>query len=180
MTAGNAVLLCRHTRICQRVSGKAVTKGPNRRRRAAEQFQVAEHPGSKRGEVGPSPCPARGDRSCLSSLLPSIFSSPDRLAPPKCTRCFVGFALFETLTLDVSSTWHSFRVTYRILSNLRPWDAQEFFRSEGWRLTWLELPRFTNKLTRCSALSCLFRRTERIKKLSSELSPQLPKKFRAP
>jgi hypothetical protein len=75
----------------------SVTQRPSKRLRVAEQFPVAEHPGSKHDEGGRPLCREPGGRSCRSFHPVPIFSSPDRRALPRCTRCFFGFGLFSTL-----------------------------------------------------------------------------------
>ena len=75
----------------------SVKQRPSKRLRVAEQFPVAEHPGSKHDEGGRPLCPEPGGRSCRSFHPVPIFSSPTRRALPRCTRCFFGFVLFSTL-----------------------------------------------------------------------------------
>ena len=73
----------------------------SKRLRVAEQFPVAEHPGSKHDEGGRPLCREPGGRSCRSFHPVPIFSSPGRRALPRCTRCFFRFVLF--LNLDLTS-----------------------------------------------------------------------------
>ena len=124
--------LCLNTRNRWRpLLAGSVTKRPSKRLRVAEQFQVAEHPGSKHYEVGPPSYREPGGRSCRSSHPVPISSSPAPRALPKCTRCFFDFALFSTLISQVGSTGVSFRVTYRILFNFRLWLGDNFFTGGG-------------------------------------------------
>ena len=91
--------------FAQKTTWADVKKKPNKRLHVFAQFPDAEHPGSRHDEPGPRLYLALGGRSCRSSHLHPISSSPDPRALPKYRRCFSHLEPFLISVLQGRSAW---------------------------------------------------------------------------